>query len=130
MPRKGENIGKRKDGLWEARYIKGRELDGRIQYRYVYASKYALIKKETKPDSRCYFDVESGSHHPNFHRMAGKSSIFSQVKQLLLLRHHHFYPSISLFSTDIASKAFRKPHSTYLWLYDGMRSLLFRYQLS
>lgn len=45
MPRKGENIRKRKDGRWEARYIKGRKLDGRIQYRYAYASKYALIKK-------------------------------------------------------------------------------------
>ena len=29
MPRKGENIRKRKDGRWEARYIKGRDIDGR-----------------------------------------------------------------------------------------------------
>ena len=29
---KGENIFKRKDGRWEARYIKGCELSGKIKY--------------------------------------------------------------------------------------------------
>ena len=37
MPRKGENIRKRKDGRWEARYEKSRDQNGRIQYGYVYA---------------------------------------------------------------------------------------------
>ena len=32
MPRKGENIRKRKDGRWEARYEKCRDQNGRIQY--------------------------------------------------------------------------------------------------
>jgi len=32
MPRKGENIRKRKDGRWEARYEKSRDPNGRIQY--------------------------------------------------------------------------------------------------
>ena len=30
--KKGENIFKRKDGRWEARYIKGYELSGKIKY--------------------------------------------------------------------------------------------------
>ncbi len=33
--KKGENIFKRKDGRWEARYIKGYELSGKIKYRFV-----------------------------------------------------------------------------------------------
>ena len=44
MARKGENIRKRKDGRWEARYIKGRKADGSILYGYVYARKYSDVK--------------------------------------------------------------------------------------
>ena len=32
MPRKGENIYKRKDGRWEGRYIKSRTPDGKTHY--------------------------------------------------------------------------------------------------
>ena len=45
MARRGENIRKRKDGRWEARYQKGRKADGSIQYGYIYARKYADVKK-------------------------------------------------------------------------------------
>ena len=40
MPRKGENIYKRKDGRWEARYIHHYE-SGKAKYRSVYADTYA-----------------------------------------------------------------------------------------
>ena len=40
MPRRGENIRKRKDGRWEARYIKGRKEDGKAIYGYVYTKTY------------------------------------------------------------------------------------------
>ena len=46
MARKGENIRKRKDGRWEARYQKGRKADGSILYGYVYAPKYTEVKKK------------------------------------------------------------------------------------
>lgn len=46
MARKGENIRKRKDGRWEARYQKGRRADGSIQYGYIYAKKYTDVKKK------------------------------------------------------------------------------------
>lgn len=46
MARKGENIRKRKDGRWEARYKKGRRPDGSIHYGYVYASKYSEVKEK------------------------------------------------------------------------------------
>lgn len=35
---KGENIFRRRDGRWEARYIKGRELSGKIKYADIHAT--------------------------------------------------------------------------------------------
>lgn len=53
MPRKGENIYKRKDGRWEGRYIKGRTSDGKAQYGYLYAKTY----REVKAKRRCFLDA-------------------------------------------------------------------------
>lgn len=52
MPRKGENIYKRKDGRWEGRYIKERTITGKVQYGYVYAKTYTEVKKKIA-DSIC-----------------------------------------------------------------------------
>ncbi len=41
---KGENIFKRKDGRWEARYVKGRELSGKIKYGFCYGRTYREAK--------------------------------------------------------------------------------------
>ena len=46
MPRRGENIRKRADGRWEARYIKSRTSDGRAEYGYVYAKTYAEARQK------------------------------------------------------------------------------------
>lgn len=46
MPRKGENIFLRKDGRWEARYVKGYSLDNRIIYGYVYEKTYVSVKRK------------------------------------------------------------------------------------
>lgn len=43
---KGENIFKRKDGRWEARYIKGHELSGKIKYGYCYGKTYKEAKEK------------------------------------------------------------------------------------
>lgn len=48
MPRKGENIYKRKDGRWEGRYIKSRSDSGRAQYGYVYAKSYREAREKLK----------------------------------------------------------------------------------
>ena len=44
MPRRGENIFKRKDGRWEARYVKEITADKRKKYGSVYASTYTQVK--------------------------------------------------------------------------------------
>ena len=44
MARKGENIFHRKDGRWEARYVKGYNIDGSYKYGYVYGKTYLEVK--------------------------------------------------------------------------------------
>lgn len=46
MPKRGENIHKRKDGRWEARYIKDRKENGKAIYGYVYAKTYRDVKNK------------------------------------------------------------------------------------
>ena len=46
MSRRGENIYKRKDGRWEGRYIKGKDLKGKSKYGYVYAKSYTEVKEK------------------------------------------------------------------------------------
>lgn len=43
---KGENIFKRKDGRWEARYIKGYEISGKAKYGYCYGRTYREAKEK------------------------------------------------------------------------------------
>ncbi len=44
--KKGENIFKRKDGRWEARYIKGHEVSGKIRYGFCYGKTYKEAKEK------------------------------------------------------------------------------------
>ena len=46
MARKGENIFKRKDGRWEARYIKSHDLAGKSQYGFCYGKTYQEAKEK------------------------------------------------------------------------------------
>lgn len=48
MPRKGENIYKRKDGRWEGRYIKEYTLTGKPHWGYLYGKSYAEVKAKLK----------------------------------------------------------------------------------
>lgn len=44
MARTGENIYKRKDGRWEARYIASYDGNGKARYKYLYARTYTEVK--------------------------------------------------------------------------------------
>ena len=46
--RTGENIYKRKDGRWEARYAKGRDASGRIVYGFCYGRTYSAAKEKAE----------------------------------------------------------------------------------
>ena len=43
MPRRGENIYKRKDGRWEGRYRSANQLSGKAKYRSVYGKSYQEV---------------------------------------------------------------------------------------
>lgn len=46
MARTGENIYKRKDGRWEARYIASYDGSGKAKYKYLYARTYTEVKSK------------------------------------------------------------------------------------
>lgn len=46
MPRKGENIYKRKDGRWEGRYIRSYDAENKAKYAYVYGKTYSGVKQK------------------------------------------------------------------------------------
>lgn len=46
MPKRGENIRKRKDGRWEGRFIKDRSPDGKAKYASVYGKSSFEVKKK------------------------------------------------------------------------------------
>lgn len=48
MSRKGENIYKRKDKRWEARYIKGYTTEGAVRYGYCYGRSYREAKEKVE----------------------------------------------------------------------------------
>lgn len=54
---RGENIFKRKDGRWEARYIKGYELSGKIKYGFCYGKTYKEAKEKV---AQCKAAVAAG----------------------------------------------------------------------
>lgn len=58
---KDENIFKRKDGRWEARYIKGHELSGKIKYGFCYGKTYREAKEKV---SKCKAALLSGNPLP------------------------------------------------------------------
>lgn len=61
MPKTGENIYKRKDGRWEARFISGRKSDGCAKYTSVYARTYAAAKAKLEERKRMVVSRPAGS---------------------------------------------------------------------
>lgn len=64
MSKRGENIYKRKDARWEARYIKGYDSRGYARYGYVYAKTYNEVKAkliEAKDRLRINNNLNPGS---------------------------------------------------------------------
>lgn len=65
---KGENIFKRKDGRWEARYIKEHDPSGKIRYGFCYGRTYQEAKeKATKCRAQIFNQPQCGQEQqPNF----------------------------------------------------------------
>ena len=62
MPKRGENIRKRKDGRWEGRFICGYKKDGKAKYRSVYGTFYLETKRKLlQATEECKADSPSKS---------------------------------------------------------------------
>ena len=126
MPRKGENIYKRKDGRWEGRYIKKYDINNKAIYGYIYAHSYTEVKaklndaksngveqissKTTNSKTLEYYSVkwleESNSHF--------KQSTYVKYVNIL---HNHLIPSIgrymvSTITTDLVKKLVDEKRTT------------------
>ena len=97
MPRKGENIYKRKDGRWEGRYIKSKSHTGTSLYGYCYGESYKEVKELlTLKKGRCTVethksaDVFAFSKYCNewlyLRRSKGEESTY--VKYLSIMEKH------------------------------------------
>ncbi len=59
MSKPGENISKRKDGRWEARYIKGYRENGKAIFGYAYGKSYHEAREKKNRAIHAFFRVEA-----------------------------------------------------------------------
>jgi integrase len=107
MSKRGENIWHRKDGRWEARYIKDR-LNGRAVYGYVYAKTYKEVKEKQMSKAK---EVDSIT--------APKCNIFiNELFDLFLenKKHHVKASTYSKYSRDINNHL--RPYWSHVHLND------------
>lgn len=98
MARKGENIYKRQDGRWEARYIKGYEVSGKIKYGFCYGKTYREAKEKAEQRKAALrgaavLPTETGRHRFDFYcdewlsaqRIKVKASTYVRYETILAL---------------------------------------------
>lgn len=78
MPRKGENIYKRKDGRWEGRYIKARKIDGKALYGYVYGRTYRETKEKL---SIKLYQISTGRENAQIHPKVKIKTTFKNISE-------------------------------------------------
>ena len=70
MSKKGENIYKRKDGRWEARYTKGYDASGKVRYGYCYGKTYREAKEKANEMKKDLYSADS-SEYSNSRKLFG-----------------------------------------------------------
>ena len=118
MPRKGENIYKRKDGRWEGRYIKKYDINNKAVYGYVYGHSYTQVKTKLNDaksngigQSNSSIKISKTLEYYSIKWLDESKSRFKQstyVKYVNII-HNHLIPSIGGYmiaavSTDLAKK--------------------------
>lgn len=114
MPRRGENIRKRADGRWEARYIRCYQPDGKAKYGYLYARTYAEVrKKKTEAQTQKPLHLNHGKEAPkrlfevmqvwlDSRRGAVKQSTLGQYRAII---QRHLMPSLGAQHLEAFSKS-------------------------
>lgn len=95
MPRRGENIYKRKDGRWEARYIYSFKEDGSPRYRSIYAADYLTVKKKQndakrKMDPRLFQSVRM-KKNISFYGLLWLERMKPSCKESTYVRYHYLF---------------------------------------
>lgn len=95
MPRRGENIYKRKDGRWEARYIYAFKEDGSPRYRSIYAADYLTVKKKQndakrKMDPRLFQSVRM-KKNISFYGLLWLERLKPSSKESTYVRYHYLF---------------------------------------
>lgn len=114
MSKKGENIYKRKDGRWEARYIKSYSPDGKARYGYCYGKSYY----EAKTKVHAARAVLSSRNHSDVSARRERLAVYcdewlqlkrSQIKSSTYAKYHtaienHIKPRLGgCFATSLTS---------------------------
>ena len=100
MARKGENIFKRKVWRWEARYVKKRDLKGKvIKYGYVYGKSYIEVKrkKEEAIENLKFTQLQK----PNIDNTIFSTAIISWLNNKTSIKDSTFYNYISSNTSSI-----------------------------
>ena len=128
MPRRGENIYKRKDGRWEGRYIKTRTEAGKSIYGYVYARTYHDVRMklhEAADANRSMISTQS-TESELFASIAVEwfDSIIPQIKistenKYWNLLHSYILPTYGNLSLDSITHEFIEKNSHELLVHGG-----------
>lgn len=131
MPRKGENIYKRKDGRWEGRYIKSRTCTGKIVYGYVYAKTYREVKAKLRENtsSNTIQPVVTAIQNPNIFSSVAEDwfeSVKSQTKESTQNKYHnmltdYILPSYGEQTLDSITYDFIESHCNLLLASGGKK---------
>ena len=110
MPKTGENIYKRKDGRWEARFISGRKPDGCAKYTSVYARTYAAAKAKLEERKRMVVSRPAGSCRLTVKELFVWYLSQAEIKpstraRYVFLIEHHILPELgSIFVVSLTAK--------------------------
>lgn len=88
MSRKGENIYRRKDGRWEARYIKGRTSRGNIRYGYCYGKTYSEARDKLWKEKTDFLNHRPAADKVKKQRFAVYCEEWLRIKKIRLKRRH------------------------------------------
>lgn len=114
MGKKGENIYKRKDGRWEARYIKEYALNGKVRYGYCYGKTYREAKEKVNYARSMLFvqkPAEKGDYPKYFSAYCNEWLILkrSKVKESTYIKYEtiltkHIKPKLGNFIPEMLSE--------------------------
>lgn len=128
MPKRGESIWKRKNGRWEARYIKERDLNGKAIYGSVYGATYTEVKKKRESVLGQLSEKQKAKIAPNTFEFVIKEYLEAhklEVKQSTYARYieistKHLIPDFS--TKNIADFALEDGNSYVKTLLDSKKA--------